>query len=138
MMPSGQFYTVVISVSDILPLDKGHYISVLWKLADLHPVMILIQIQCNTGNVVRQIKTEVLCYNFDFFEVTDGCSLLGEGQIGTQSGGHVIAVLALVLSYKVDACILAHGEFHGDVFPGRNGHAEGMIHDSRIRMDSGE
>ena len=28
MMPSGQFYTVVISVSDILPLDKGHYISV--------------------------------------------------------------------------------------------------------------
>lgn len=27
-MPSGQFYTVVISVSDILPLDKGHYISV--------------------------------------------------------------------------------------------------------------
>ena len=28
-MPSGQFYTVVISVSDILPLDKGHYISVM-------------------------------------------------------------------------------------------------------------
>ena len=27
-MPSGQFNTVVISVSDILPLDKGHYISV--------------------------------------------------------------------------------------------------------------
>lgn len=27
MMPSGQFYTVVISVSDIFPLDKGHYIS---------------------------------------------------------------------------------------------------------------
>jgi len=26
--PSGQFNTVVISVSDILPLDKGHYISV--------------------------------------------------------------------------------------------------------------
>ena len=26
-MPSGQFNTVVISVSDILPLDKGHYIS---------------------------------------------------------------------------------------------------------------
>ena len=28
-MPSGQFNTVVISVSDILPLDKGHYISVI-------------------------------------------------------------------------------------------------------------
>ena len=27
-MPSRQFNTVVISVSDILPLDKGHYISV--------------------------------------------------------------------------------------------------------------
>ena len=27
MMPFGPFYTVVISVSDILPLDKGHYIS---------------------------------------------------------------------------------------------------------------
>lgn len=27
-MPSGQFNIVVISVSDILPLDKGHYISV--------------------------------------------------------------------------------------------------------------
>ena len=26
-MPSGQFNTVVISVSNILPLDKGHYIS---------------------------------------------------------------------------------------------------------------
>ena len=28
MIPSGQFNTVVISVSAILPLDKGHYISV--------------------------------------------------------------------------------------------------------------
>ena len=26
-MPSGQLNTVVISVPDILPLDKGHYIS---------------------------------------------------------------------------------------------------------------
>lgn len=28
MMPFGQFNTVVISVSEIFPLDKGHYISV--------------------------------------------------------------------------------------------------------------
>ena len=30
-MPSGQFNTVVISVSGKLPLDKGHYISVFRK-----------------------------------------------------------------------------------------------------------
>ena len=32
-MPSGQFNTVVISVSDILPLDKGHYISGSYRTA---------------------------------------------------------------------------------------------------------
>lgn len=35
-MPSAQFYTVVISVSDILPLDKGHYISVKWVVIRLY------------------------------------------------------------------------------------------------------
>ena len=33
MMPSGQFNIAVISVSDILPLDKGHYISGGWLLS---------------------------------------------------------------------------------------------------------
>ena len=48
MMPSGQFYTVVISVSDIFPLDKGHYISV---HRELYHEKQGIASSCDRGNI---------------------------------------------------------------------------------------
>ena len=40
-MPSGQFNTVVISVSGKLPLDKGHYISVIQFAPSFHKIKML-------------------------------------------------------------------------------------------------
>ena len=54
-MPSGQFNTVVISVSDILPLDKGHYISVKIKRRFIGKTKLLLSLRTSpqTGVAIR-------------------------------------------------------------------------------------
>ena len=75
-MPSGQFNTVVISVSDILPLDKGHYISVsgiaCWEIREKNEcIRQLMHFFCDLGMTSKRIakirlkrlfKQALLCY----------------------------------------------------------------------------
>ena len=64
--------------------------------------------------------------------------LLGEGQIGTQRGCHIVAVFTHIVTDVINTCVLEHGGFHHDALPCRDVHIEGQIDNAAIMIDRGE
>ena len=54
-------------------------------LANLHPVMILVQVQCDFGDAACRVKAEVLGNDLDLFISADGGGLFRKGQVAALS-----------------------------------------------------
>ena len=100
--------------------------------------MILIQIKSDIGNALFKIKTEVLSNDLDLLKSADGSSLLGECQIGSQSGGHIEAVFTLIISNIVHAGILWLACYHGNALPCRDCYFKGEVNHAAIGVYGGE
>ena len=65
--------------------------SVCGRFSDLQIVMGLVPVQCDPGNAVFRVKTEVLADDLHLSTVLQRGGLLGKRQIAAQGSGQVIS-----------------------------------------------